>query len=68
MSLQVDFKFFVLIFPLGSLAGVESDESHWAFTPLGVRASHDGDLQNIGMGNQLLLDSQTRRILRRSDG
>jgi hypothetical protein len=35
MSLQVDFKFFVLVFPLGSLAGVEGDESHGTFTPLG---------------------------------
>jgi hypothetical protein len=64
MSLQVDFKFFVSIFPFRGLAGVKSDESHWAFTPLGVCTSYDGYLQNIGMGNQLLFNGQTRRILR----
>lgn len=51
MSLQVDFKLFVLAFPLCGLAWVESDESHRAFTPFGVPTSHGGGLQNIGVGN-----------------
>lgn len=63
MSLQVDFKLFVLAFPLGSLLGVEGDESHWTFAPFGVSASYDGSLQDIGMSDQFLLDGQARRVL-----
>lgn len=67
MDLQVDFEFFMFGIPLESLVGVKGDERHWAFTPLGVSTSHDCNLQNIGVGNQLLLNGQARCVLRRSN-
>lgn len=44
VSLQLGFKFFVPILPLGGLARVEGDEGHWTLTPLGVPACYDSNL------------------------
>lgn len=63
VNLQVGFKLFVLVFPLGGRGGVEGDESNWTFSPFGVPASHDSGLQNTGVGNQLLLNGEAGCIL-----
>jgi len=63
MSFQVDPKFFMAVFPLGSFARVEGYEGHWALTPLGVCASYDGGFQNIWMCDQFLLNGEARRVL-----
>jgi len=63
MSLQVDFKLFMTVSPLGSFARVEGYIGHWAFTPLGVCASHDGGFQNIWMCDQFLLNGEAGRVL-----
>ena len=42
---------------------MESDESHWAFAPLGMSTSHGGGFQNIGVGNQLLFNGQAGCVL-----
>lgn len=49
MSFQVDFKFFMTVFPLGNFARVEGYEGHRAFAPLGVCTGYDGGFQNIWM-------------------
>lgn len=66
MGLQLDFKLHMFVFPLSSLIGMKSDEGHRAFTPFWMSAGYDGDLQNIRMGNQLLLNSQAGCVLGRT--
>lgn len=63
MDFQIVLKLSMFVLPLGGLAGVEGDESHRTFAPLGVSTSYNSDLQNIGVGNQLLLNGQTGRVL-----
>jgi len=38
---EVSGKAVVVVFPLGRVLRTKDDESHWTFTPLGVRAGDD---------------------------
>lgn len=52
MSLEVSLEISVLALPFGCSLCLEDDEGHGAFTPLGVRASDDGYLKDIGVGSK----------------